>query len=447
MIQTSTFALASLGLSSLGLFASLQIDAPNACGAPAPAFLAHESLTQDEEAIVGADMPFGPVSDEMKQIASAQTGFGLALHRQLISQGGAGNVVTSPLSVWTALAMLERGANAKTRDEIKELLGVTAECSESDVRRAIKSLRSHLQRAEAKGLELRLADAIWMSEGFEIVDGVLDDLRFAFNAEPARLDFAGNIEAATAKINAWIAEHTAGRIKKMLKPDALSPLTSLVLTDAVYFKGAWEFPFEPKLTGDGIFRRADGTEVIVPFMRLPETETFRATSLRDADANVDATVVEIPYAGRAFSLTLIVPKEVDGLDEVEAWMTADRLAKALEGLEEQSMKVSLPKLRIEPRIDLEGPLFQMGLQTAFDAGRADFTRFTQASALAVSEVKHAVFLEFSEEGTEAAAATVVTLKRSMAPRTVAADRPFLMLIRERESGAPLFFGRIMDPTE
>ncbi|MEM1450007.1 MAG: serpin family protein [Planctomycetota bacterium] len=391
------------------------------------------------------------LTDAAAAAANGLASFAFDLHRA--SEGGAGspNTFVSPWSIWTALAMLSEGAKGETRDEIASAMGLAAGGGDA-LTAGAGDLRERLARAgRGREVSISTADALWLDEGFDASPDVVASLRRAFDAEVARLGFAKDPEAARKHINGWVEKRTKGRIEDLMPKDSIDRATELVLTDAIHFEGSWLHAFDRERTAPDAFTRADGTQVSAPFMHLEENERFAVGRVEDENAGISASAVEMPYVGERTSFVAIVPDQPDGLGALERWMTAERLQRMVGGLDRRRIELVVPKMKLEPRLELTEPLQALGVRAAFAAGRADLSGFssTERRDLVVTSAVHAAFLEVDEEGTEASAATGFAVGRAMAPAgpsVVRLDRPFLFLIRECTAGTVLFLGRMGDPT-
>lgn len=399
----------------------------------------------------------------LARLVAQQSAFALELHRALVAQRPDENAFHSPLSIWTALAMLHEGAQGATRDELARALHLRRSASGlrlagNPLREGMAALRTQLDAAREHAT-LSTADALWVDRGFALNPATLETLRSTFGATAEGLDFRGAPEPARARINGWVEEKTAGKIVDLLPDGVVTPSTRLVLTDAVHFLGLWRSPFDPSATRDSHFRRANGSTVAVPFMHLAESASFPVASFdaagvpRQAFAAPEdgATWLELPYYGETLSFVAIVPDQPDGLPALERTLDPAMLTARLAALRPTSMKLRLPRLALKLRYDLVAPLQALGVKEAFIGGVADLSGFAapeerDARALHVTGAFHAASLNVDEYGTEAAAATGLVMGRTSAPRFVSVDRPFLFLIRERASGALLFMGRITDPS-
>jgi serpin B len=251
------------------------------------------------------------------------------------------------------------------------------------------------------------------------------------------VDYAGDPEAARALINAWVDDRTERRIPELLSPGDVDALTRLVLVNAIYLKAAWQQPFPETSTRPAPFTRPDGSTIDVPTM---------ATSAEYAYAAGDGwRAVELPYVGGQLAMTILVPDDlaafVDDLDAAAFAAITDALAPAM-------VDLSMPKFGIETKADLVRTLAALGMPTAFDPERADFSGMTAAERLYVSAVVHQANIDVDEKGTEAAAATAVVMRATSQPAervTLRVDRPFLFAIRDVPTGTILFLGQVADP--
>ena len=345
----------------------------------------------------------------------------------------AANVFLSPLSASMALGMTMNGAAGDTWTQMRDMLGF-AGLSDDEVNAAYSGLIDLLLGLDAT-VELGLANSIWTRVGYPVLNGFYDSARTHFDAAVAELDFLD--PAAPAVINAWVEDATHGRIEEMV--ERIKPETIMILLNAVYFKGEWRYRFDPRNTTTAPFSLAGGGTVSVPLMR--QTGSFRAFAAEEAYG------VELPYGGGAFTAMALLPagdrtlrELVSTLDE-ETWTGWMAL---LDGSDPAEVAVALPRLELEYEEVLNGTLQALGMVDAFGTA-ADFSRMVAGGGVWIDEVKQKTFLMVDEEGTEAAAATSVTVIESAAPE-FRFDRPFLFAIRERISGTILFIGTIGDPT-
>jgi serpin B len=263
----------------------------------------------------------------------------------------------------------------------------------------------------------------------------VDANRTYFDAEVQALDFAV-APRALGVMNGWASEHTQGRIERVL--DELRPDDVMFLMNALYFKGAWRARFDPALTAPAPFTRDDGGQATVPMMRRAGV-TVRAGYADGAQA------VELPYGNGAFAMTIVLPPPGTAVDAWVAALTPARWDALLGALHDETLDVYLPRFAIEYEDEWNDVLTALGMGVAFDPARADFTRIAASGGLYVSLVKQNTFVAVDEEGTEAAAVTVVGIRETSAPPSFRADRPFVFAVRERLSGTLLFVGKVAAP--
>jgi serpin B len=392
----------------------------------------------------------GPSAAEVDAAQAAGDGSG-ELAWDLVRAAGPGNVVVSPTSVWEALAMTHQAARGETAAEIAGVLGMPDD--RSVIAAAAAALRASLAEAKGESIALDVANRLWLERGKPIEEEFTTAIATRFGATAGEVPFSSSPEMARDEINAWVAGQTAHKIPELLKAGVITPLTRLVLTNAIFMKAPWASPFEKSATKSEAFRLASGESVDVPFMHGSD----RLTAGRVAAGDEAATVCEIPYAGRRLSMVVVVPDVVDGLDEVLGELDGDWRTKwngAGDGdVRPRRVALSLPKWTARKPLGLGGILKSLGMKRAFAAGEADLSGIDGTHDLFVSDVVHEAFVDVSEEGTEAAAATGVVIGvRSMPPQpedpfVVKADRPFAWAIVERDTGAILFAGTVTDPRD
>jgi serpin B len=332
--------------------------------------------------------------------------------------------------------MTYAGARENTARQMAEVLHF--DMPAEDLPQAFASLDQAIEPTEDAGYELAVANALWGMRGYAFVPQFLDTLRSSYQATFQELDF-GDEAAARQTINAWVEEQTRGKIKDLIPPRLLDGLTRLVLTNAIYFKGAWATEFDPKLTKEAPFTMLDGNKVNVALMHRRAEMAYAETD--------DAQVVELPYKGDDLGLVAIVPRQTDGLPALEARLSAEWLASTIDALQTKEVLLFLPRFKIEAKFGLSDTLQAMGMTDAFSAS-ADLTGIgDQKGDLYIKAVLHKAFVEVNEEGTEAAAATAVVVTERAMPRLpeVRADHPFLFVIRHKATGAILFMGRLSKP--
>lgn len=350
-------------------------------------------------------------------------GFDL-LRRQPIED----NVVFSPASIGHALLMAAAAADDATRMAIEESFGLPAGAHD-----AWNSIDQTIAAAQSDQVTVAIADRIWPTVGLQPDQAWVDLLATHHGADVVPLDFAGNTEASRATINEWVSDRTEGLIPDLLPEGFIDPSTVLVLTDTVYFAADWQLPFGKYGTVDDTFTTLDGSTVDVSFMRELELGDRRG----EGDGFVGA---EIPYAGGDYSMLVLVPDE-GRFEEVVERLDQELLDEIDATFATGPYELLLPKWDDNYRIDLLGWLNELGAAPGVYPGISP-DAFLDAAV-------HAADITVDEQGTVAAAATALGFNESGPPEpelTVAANRPFIYLIRHRPTGLVLFTGHVTNPT-
>ncbi|HVN04253.1 MAG TPA: serpin family protein [Bryobacteraceae bacterium] len=364
--------------------------------------------------------------------------FAIATYRDLARSGA--NLVLSPFNISTALSMLLEGARGQTAAAIAAAIAQARTGAEYQA--AVASLAKTLTESANTGPnQLAIANGLWVQQGFPIEAKFEQTIRTLYAAPLTPLDFRNDTESARARINAWTADHTKGKIVDLFGRGSLNTATRLVLTSAIYFYGKWQSPFKPEATRTEPFRLGNGVSIEAKFMR--QKSTFRYAELPSAQ------LLEMNYEGTPLVFDILLPKSDEGLAELERSLDSETLAQWCGSLGSEMVDVAVPKFRAESSFSLKETLSRMGMAEAFGAA-ADFSGIDGRRDLFVSDVVHKAFVDVSEEGTEAAAATgtIVGALAMRRDRTIfRADHPFLFFIRDTRSGAILFEGRLQRPEQ
>lgn len=373
------------------------------------------------------------------------------LHRALVDDSTDANVVASPWSVWSSMASFATFCDGSTRAEIVRALGFeTDDVTDETLRAGRAELLERMRRAD-RHVSLDASQAVWVERSLELEAGAAASLRRDSAVDLRRVDFHRRPPLVAEEIAAWIRRSTGGGAR--VPAAALPPETELVLTDAISLRARWRDPFDARKTRDGTFRRLDGTEVLVPMMSHDlnhgaggkEDPRFRVVRMFESDERAAATAVELPHRGERTSLVVVVPDLVDGLADVEARLDVSALGTALDEAEPRTVKVVLPRLSLRRNVDLAPALRALGVESAFtDADLGRLFGGPDRGRL-VGRVSHGAALDVDEHGVRSWAFTEWVVFAAL-PEVVEADRPFLVLVRERTSGAVLFLARILDPS-
>ncbi len=384
--------------------------------------------------------------EELATVVQGNSQFALMLYARLAA--GEGNLFFSPNSISTALAMTYAGARGRTRTQMQEILRLPLEGEALHACFAALSQQLHNGARQGGGYQLSIANRLWGERSFVFREAFLRLTRTYYGAELAEVDFITNAEGVRKTINDWVAEETRQKIQDLLAPGTITPITRLVLTNAIYFKGDWATQFSKEATRQEPFWVSAADKVDVPMMHQLGTFGYRE------DGQLQA--LELPYAGDALSMLVLLPKERDGLLPLEQSLTMEKLEQWSGLRSKRKVSVYLPKFRIEAAFALKDTLMAMGMTEAFSE-EADFSGMVEDTAakesdesLILSAVMHKAYVDVNEEGTEAAAATAVVVDRLTTsvpepPVVFRADHPFLFFIRDVRTGSFLFFGRVMNP--
>jgi serpin B len=403
--------------------------------------------------IVCAPMSAGALAQEdgTSELVAGNTAFALDLYAA-VRLDADGNLIFSPYSISQALAMTYAGAGGETAAQMAATLAFGL--PQPALHEAFGALNADLvARGTAEddpenaqtARALRIANALWGEQTYPFDQSYSAQIERYYGAGLQQSDFINAPEETRGDINDWVAEQTEDRIQNIVPEGAITPDTRLVLANAIYFYGGWLNTFMPSATRDGEFFLLDGTTVTVPFM-------FQRVDLPYARGD-GFQVIEFPYAGSGFSFTVILPDEGQ-FDAFEKGLDADALDAAIGQLAYTEVLVYLPKFEFEYGASLAETLKSMGIADAFDPMRADFTGMvegTPPAPLFIGDVLHKAFISVDENGTEAAAATVVEGAEGAGPPEeeppeVHIDRPFIFAIRDTQTGTVLFMGRVTNPS-
>lgn len=384
-------------------------------------------------------------------IVQGNNEFALEIYTKLQSQEG--NLFFSPYSISTAMAMAYAGARGRTESQIAKVLhfpAVVNPATESII--SLSPDRTHFasefgkiindlnNRGKKGNYELNVAKALWGQKGYEFLEEFLRIIDAGYGGQFNDVDFIRATEAARKNINSWVEKKTNNKIKNLIGKGVLDSMTRLVLTNAIYFKGNWASQFKEDRTENAPFTLTDGKKIDIPMMNQSakfgymETETFQG--------------LDLPYVNNELSMFILLPKQPDGLKELETTLTYENLSLWISKHHKQKVVVSIPKFKMTSQFSLVSVLKSMGIEDAFSSD-ADFSGINGKRDLFISAVIHKAYVDVNEEGTEAAAATAVTMRlTSVGPTQIPvfrADHPFLFLIRDNKTGSILFIGRVMDP--
>jgi len=354
--------------------------------------------------------------------------FAFDLFKKTIEDSGETNVFVSPLSVSIALGMVWNGAVGDTKTEMETTLKMSG-LSVDEINEYYKVMQTTLPTIDPT-TKLSIANSIWYRAGFPVKPAFLKVNSDYFNSEVRELDFKQVWAVDT--INNWCARKTNNLIKKPL--DQISQDAMMYLVNAIYFKGIWRKKFDPKRTFISQFTNEKANQVEINMMHQTDTFAYRA------DEN--AQYLDMPYGNKAFSMTVILPNYQKTTAGILNELTVDKWNATLQNLTNQEVEIYLPRFKSENKFELKPVLQKMGMNLAFTEN-ADFSNISDIGLL-ISRIIHSTFVEVNEEGTEAAAVTIVEMSTTSMPvRPVfRVNRPFIYIIREQSTGVILFVGKM-----
>jgi serine protease inhibitor len=387
---------------------------------------------QSVETVPTDPVPINLTADQIALIAS-ENSFALDIFKKVIeNSAGSENIIISPLSISSALSMTLNGASGATRIAMLDALrmnGLTPEV----INNSYKDLTEALLNVDKRVL-ISIANSVWTEKNFTVKKPFTNILTQYYNAESKSFDITDPL--VPNQINSWIDIKTNGLIKNMI--DKLDQNTVMLLINAIYFKGKWNSQFDKEKTVQGSFYKSGGTTTQVPMMK--QTSEYKIYN------GEGFTLAEFPYGQANFVMDILLPDDSNGINSIIPLITDNSLKGWISQMSERKTDVTFPKFKYGYKRDLNDILTDMGMGIAF-SDNADFSNISDINLL-ISIVKHQAFIETNEEGTEAAAATIVgisTTSMPAGPYILNIDHPFLYIIRETSTNSILFMGRVGDP--
>ncbi len=368
-----------------------------------------------------------------QEITGLSNDFGISLFKEINNSEELDNVFISPFSVSMALAMTYNGASGTTEEVMRSVLQY-GDLSYAEINESYRHITNLLLTLDDK-IEFQIGNSIWIDDFFSVENTFIDINRTYFDAEVATLELQG--PEAPSTINEWVNTKTNGKIPKLL--DSIDGNMVMFLINAIFFKGDWTSQFKVQDTVDDNFYLLDGSVKSIPMMFQQHRFGYYS--------GTDVQVVNLPYGGQAFSMTIVLPDEDVDINSLISQIESEKLQEWIDGLHEEDVILTMPKFKFEYKKSLNEVLKALGMEVAFLAGEANFAKINPLQDLYIDEVKHSTFIDVNEEGTEAAAATSVGIGITSAPQQIELkiDRPFIFMIREKYSNTTLFMGKIVEP--
>jgi len=370
-----------------------------------------------------------------KEIIESANRFAIDLFKPIITDTkGPANIMVSPYSITSALSMTLNGAAGETFDAMRNTLRLEDKTLQ-EINETYLKLMSEMVPVDER-VVLEIANSVWVEKRFPVKQAFISALREYYMAEGKEID--ANNPASVDIVNDWIAEKTHDKITEML--DELDPDLTMLLVNAIYFNGKWRYQFDEDETSDQPFYINPSVQKDVPMMHQNEN-----LNVIDID---NAQVVELPYGQGNFTMVVVLPDENTTTAEIMSSLTPEIWGSWMESLSinTHDVELSFPRFKYKYKRNLNDDLKSMGMSIAF-TDQADFSNISDIPSW-IGRVLHKSFIETNEEGTEAAAATVVEMVNTSVPVTVEVNvnRPFLYFIREISTGTILFMGKVSDPS-
>ncbi len=381
-----------------------------------------------------------PSEENISAVALANNEFAFDLYHALNKNKGE-NIFYSPYSIFAALAITYEGSRGKTAEEMASVLHLP---TETILRSGFGALYNQINNEE-KEYELNTANALWAQKEYLFLEEYINTIEKRYGGEITNLDFIRETESSRKTINEYIEKNTNNRIKNLIPEGALSSLTRMVITNAIYFKGKWKFEFDKKNTKDLDFYVTPDNSVKTKMMFMEPKETkFNYLETEEVQ------LIEISYQGGEVSMYVLLPKE--NIESIESDLSSEKLRGYKEEMKEVEIDaVYLPKFEFDTKYFMKETLISMGMNSAFFYGMADFSKMDGTKELVIDNVIHQAYVGVDEEGTEAAGATAVIIGvTSIAPKDekiFMANKPFIFIIQENTTESILFIGRVSDPTK
>jgi serine protease inhibitor len=375
-----------------------------------------------------------PISLSTDQISMIESGnsFAFDIFKSVTSSPeNSENIIISPLSISTALSMTLNGASGATRDSMLKALrynNITPE----NINKSFSSLSSALLSVDKRVL-ISIANSVWTENNFVVKKPFTDILTNYYNAEAKSFNVTDPL--APKQMNKWIEANTNGLIKNMISE--LDPNTVMLLINAIYFKGKWKSQFDASKTINQTFYKTNGTTNQVPMMKhTADFKTYKGDSF---------VLAELPYGQGNFVIDVLLPDSRTGINDVLSKLNDVSFRNWTDNMRETETVLSLPRFKYGYKKELKEILSGMGMGIAF-TDEADFSNISNLDLL-ISFILHQAFIETNEEGTEAAAATVVGIITTSMPIRfeMNIDHPFIYIIRETSTNSILFMGKVEDP--
>lgn len=380
----------------------------------------------------------------LNNVVDANNQFSLDLYSKYKTKEG--NIFFSSYSISSALAMTYEGARGQTADEMQKVLHLPND--RQKIRSYFVSINNEINNIN-KSYKLTTANALWAQTDYPFKSDYLNLVNDYYSGKVTNLNFKDDAEKSRIIINKWVENKTNDKIKDLIPVGVITSITRLVLTNAIYFKANWSSQFDSESTTDGDFKLSSGTKISVKMMHTNNNFNYGETNRLQ--------ILEMNYLGNDLSMLIILPKE-NNLDNLESTFNMEKLNEWKDNMKSEEVRITFPKFKFETKYFMDKNLMDMGMPTAFNPNSADFTMIYNKTYtnenLYIYQVIHQAFVNVTESGTEAAAATAVIIAGTTGvetepprPKIFTADHPFIFIIQQKDTGNILFMGRVSDPSK
>ncbi len=377
---------------------------------------------------------------DLQSLVRGNTAFALDMYQNV--RLNEGNIFFSPYSISTAFAMTYAGARCETQKQMAGAFSFSLDPYQ--LHPAFSELQAHFQKLqEHRPFRLNVANALWIQKEYELLKAFVELNQKYYGTNLFILDFHKDPEGSRLKINDWVKDKTEGKIRDLLPGGAIKTFSRLVLTNTIYFKAEWQNTFNAHNTKDQDFWITPEEKIKVQMMSQKDRFGYWE--------NETLQILEMPYIRKDLSMVVFLPQKKDGLPDLESNLTPKTLEEWTSNLNQQQVNVLFPKFTTTQNIDLKKILRDLGMIDAFTKN-ADFSGMEPKKELYITDALHKAFIDVDEVGTEAAAATAVSVGVTaiQPPKVVAefrADHPFFYLIQDNQTRSILFMGRLTRPAE
>lgn len=381
---------------------------------------------------------------DLSSLVDGNNEFAFSIYQVINKISNTKNLVFSPYSISLALAMTYGGARAETAKEMAQALHI--ELPENIFLKSWNNLDQWMANLDEdsnqtdKGIDLQISNTVWVQQGYPFLESYLNLLAEYYGAGLHTTDFAQFPDESRLAINNLAADQTNQKIKNLIPPGAIHPLTRMALVNAIYLSAPWRQPFDEQLTKEKPFYLTDGSKISIPFMeQTQEIPYFVDDSVK---------MVSLPYSGGHFSMVIVMPA-AGTYQQFSNQLGFQKISDSLENLSIGKVEINIPRFRLENDFNLNEILENLGMKLAFIPGQADFSGMEPGHEIYIDQVFHKAFIDVNEAGTEAAAATAILMAgkgfNPEEPQKITIDHPFLFFIQEMESGSILFIGQVTNP--